>query len=407
MRLVHLADTHLGFRQFARCAPNGVNQREIDVERTFTATIDKIIALAPDLVILGGDIFHVVRPSNHAVVNAFQEFERLAKALPANRIVMVAGNHDAPKTADTGGILGLFASLGIHVVDKGAARIDFDDLGLHVLAVPDVPGLVRPALTPSATARYNVMVLHGEVQGMLSGALTDRMATEIPADDLHAPDWNYIGLGHWHVYRELAPNMAYSGSIDYTSSNPWGEMAEEHARGVSGKGFVERDLDTGAQTFHALPASRPYLELPTFSAQGMTSTDIDAALRLAVETTEGGIEGKVVRVVITEMARDLVRGMDQRALREYRLRALNFHADYRRGEATRVAVSSGGRVSLEERLRLFLSDRVLPSDINRADLTALASRYLSDVTDPADNDTSLAELLEASLEPQQPQQQVA
>ena len=38
---------------------------------------------------------------------------------------------------------------------------------------------------------------------------------------------DYVALGHYHVYREIAPNAFYSGSIEYTSPNVWGELVEE------------------------------------------------------------------------------------------------------------------------------------------------------------------------------------
>jgi hypothetical protein len=60
----------------------------------------------------------------------------------------------------------------------------------------------------------------------------------------------------------VAPNAWYSGSIDYTSFNAWGELREEQAAGVAGKGLISRDLATGAHAFHPLPPSRALLDLP-------------------------------------------------------------------------------------------------------------------------------------------------
>ena len=62
MRLVHLADLHLGFRQYQRLTPAGINQREADVAGTFRRALDRVIALRPDLVLVAGDVFHTVRP---------------------------------------------------------------------------------------------------------------------------------------------------------------------------------------------------------------------------------------------------------------------------------------------------------------------------------------------------------
>jgi exonuclease SbcD len=166
-------------------------------------------------------------------------------------IIMVAGNHDFPRAADTGCLLPLFQQLGVTVVDRAAQKIVFPELSLNVLAVPDTPGMVRPAFTPDPECRFNIVVMHGEVEGM-SGLRHERALQSYRQGDVPA-GWDYIALGHYHVHQQLAPNMYYSGSIDYTSTNPWGELADEKKFGVSGKGFVERNLVTGEHTFHALP----------------------------------------------------------------------------------------------------------------------------------------------------------
>src|SRR3954462_13752971 len=108
MRLVHLADIHLGFRQYQRQTPAGINQREADVAASMRRVIDKVIELKPDLVLIAGDVFHTVRPTNPAILHAFIQFSRLTASLPGTRVVMVAGNHDTPRSAETGSILKLF-----------------------------------------------------------------------------------------------------------------------------------------------------------------------------------------------------------------------------------------------------------------------------------------------------------
>jgi len=122
MRLVHLSDLHLGYRQYQRLTPGGVNQREADVATTFRTAIDRVIAIRPDVVVVAGDVFHSVRPTNQAILHAFIQFGRLVHALPESIVVLVAGNHDTPRSAETGGILQLFAQLGLHVVDREARR---------------------------------------------------------------------------------------------------------------------------------------------------------------------------------------------------------------------------------------------------------------------------------------------
>src|SRR5215212_7343275 len=201
MRLVHLSDLHLGYRQYQRLTPAGINQREADVAAAFRRAVDKVIALAPELVVIAGDVFHNVRPTNPAILHSFHQFARLTAALPGVPVVIVAGNHDTPRAAD---------------------------------------------LAPDPDARHNVLLLHGEVEGMLPAHLAgaDRAALEISTEQLGAHRWGYVALGHYHVYREIAPNAYYSGSLEYTSANTWGELIEERQGNVPGKGMIEHDLAT-------------------------------------------------------------------------------------------------------------------------------------------------------------------
>jgi DNA repair protein SbcD/Mre11 len=385
MRLIHLSDLHLGYRQYQRLTPGGINQREADVAATFRTTIDRIIALRPDVIVIAGDIFHTVRPTNQAILHAFMQFSRLAHSLPDASIVMVAGNHDTPRSTETGGILQLFASLGLHVVDRDARRLEFPDKKLSILAVPDVPNLVRPSLVPMGDAKYNVLVLHGEVQGMLPAAIAavDRASLEISHEELGASRWDYVALGHYHVYREVAPNAYYCGSIDYTSANTWGELYEERTAGLRGKGFVERDLDSGAQTFHALPAARPLIDLPPVSARGLTAAEIDTRIRSTIDAWEGGIDDKIVRLLVRDIARHLPRELDHKAIREYKRRALNFQLDVRRPELHRSQSASSApgkrqQLDIKEIVAEKLRGRPIDSDLDRDLLVQRAIAYLDE-----------------------------
>lgn len=388
MRIVHLSDLHLGFRQYQRLNPSGINQREADVGASFKRAIDKVIALNPDFVLLGGDIFHVVRPSNPAILHAFLQFARLVNALPNAKIVMVAGNHDTPRTAETGCILRLFSPLGIHVVEGEPQRVEFPEQGVSILAVPDLPGAI-PALTPDPAARYNILLLHGEVEGMLPeyAARMERPTTEITTEELAPARWDYVALGHYHVYREIAPNAFYSGSIDYTSANPWGEIREERAAGVhrgadGGKGLIEWDLETATHVFHPLPVARPLIDLARIDATGMSAEGLDAAIAERVEHAPGGIEERIARLVVENVTRHVARQMDQRAVRDYKRRALHFHLDLRRPEVVRRSVSGapGRRPSLSEVLREKLETRTLTAGIDRKAFVDLGIEYLDRAT---------------------------
>ncbi len=383
MRVVHLSDLHLGYRQYQRVTSLGANQREADVALTLTRTIDRVIAIRPDLVVVAGDVFHAVRPTNPAILHAFHQFNRLVTELEHVPVVIVAGNHDLPRSSETGCILRLFEQENLYVADFEPRRIPFPDLGVSVLAVPDVPG-GRPELAPEPGVRHNVLVIHGEVEGVIPkrAAMLDRATYEITEEELGAPRWSYVALGHYHVHREVAPNAYYSGSIDYTSANAWGELAEEREAGLSGKGFIEFDLDTGTHTFHPIPPSRVLVDLPPLSARGMTGGELDAAVRDAVDGCPGGIDQKIVRLVVRDVARHINNDLDHQALREYKRRAFHFQLEMLRPNVRplRGEAAPGHPQSLAEFVRERLNSRQVPPEVDREQLITRVFEYLDQAT---------------------------
>ena len=380
MRLVHLSDIHLGFRQYQRQTPTGINQREADIATSLRRVIDTVIELRPDVVLIAGDVFHTVRPTNPAILHAFLQFSRLMQMLPDTTVVMVAGNHDTPRTAETGCILHLFKPLGINVVDAEAKRIPVDRHDLMILAVPDMQGK-RPLLEPDPTAKYNILLLHGEIEGVLPnyGRELDRSPMEITKEELAADKWDYVALGHYHVYRSVAPNAFYSGSLDYTSTNPWGELAEEREARIAGKGIIEYDLANKTHRFHPIPPSRPWVDLAPLSGSGLSPSALDDAIRDALERCDGGIDEKIVRLVVRDVPRHILRELDHKAIRDYKRKALHFHLDTRRPEIVRPEkgqAAPGRRASLADTVRDKLRSRVLTENINREALVELGLHYL-------------------------------
>jgi len=392
MRLVHLSDLHLGYRQFQRQTAAGINQREADVASVFRTAIDTIIDIRPDLVLIAGDVFHNVRPPNPAILLAFTQFSRLVRALPDTLVVMIAGNHDAPRSAETVCILRLFSPLGIHVVDSEPRRLTFPEQDLAVLAVPGIPG-PRPSLSPDAAFGRNVLVMHSELRGIipLSSADAERAALQVDPDEIGYDRWSYVAMGEYHIHRKLHANAYYSGAIEYTSFNIWGELQEEREARLKGKGIVEFDLDSGKRVFHHLAPARQLVDLPLVSGKGATAAEVDAAIRANIETWPGGIEDKIVRQVVIDIPRHVSRELDQRALREYKRRALSFQLDPRRPDVLRQSGSgaAGRKASLTDTVREWLWARTLPPDVPRDALVDLGLRYLKEA-ESAEHETLAA-----------------
>ncbi|HEY7236552.1 MAG TPA: DNA repair exonuclease [Gemmatimonadaceae bacterium] len=375
MKLAHLADLHLGFRQYERMAAGGVNQRELDVEVTFARVIDCVIETAPDVVVVAGDLVHSPRPSTNAILALEDGFARLTESLPRAIIVVAAGNHDLSKTIGDKCILLSLKRFGVHVADRAAVRFYFADRDLSVLAVPDAPGLVRPPLSPDSRARFNALCLHGEVQGAKQGGAEHRVSTvEITRDELGADAWTWCAFGHYHQFEQLAPNAAYSGSIDYTSSNIWQEIRTP-------KGFVLVDLETRDLQFVEVAPARPAVDLSPIDATELGAADVDAKILEATEGSAVPIDDAIVRLRISGITRETSHALDQKQLRAIKRRALNFHMvedrPARISPTSAAFVRAMNRRSVDERVKDNLSTRSLAGDVDRDRLVALGAEYLA------------------------------
>ncbi len=381
VRIAHLADAHLGVRQFQRLTPDGVNQREADVAAQFGRAVDAVIARGPDLVVIAGDLFHSVRPTNRSIVEAFSQLARLRRELPGAPVVLIAGNHDTPRSTESGSILQLMAGLGVDVADGERRRLTYPHLGLGVLAVPHAALLAGDRdFRPDPACRLNLLVTHPEMTGYFpERGESDYGGVRVDPDVLGG-EWSYVALGHYHVASQVAPRAWYCGSLEFTSPNIWDEAEVERQRGVT-KGLLLADLETGAVERVALPPSREVQDLPALDAAGMGARELDAAIEGRLAGVAGGIAGTVTRLVVWNVPRDLAHALDHGALRATRAAALHFQLDLRRPPVGRaVEPGAGGRRrTLGDLMDDWLARRPLDAELDRARLVALGREHLAAV----------------------------
>ena len=389
VKLAHLADLHLGFRQYTRQTAHGINQREADVARAFRHTVDAIALAKPDVIVVAGDVFHSVRPTNSAILDAFNQFGRLGELLPGAPIVILAGNHDTPRSVETGTILTLFEALpNVHGAARDPRRLIFEDLDLSIFCVPheSVRGSPRPTMRPEAGVKWNVLVTHGEVAGVVPG---DRSFVEyggamVEPGDLHADQWHYVALGHYHVAQQVTPNAWYAGSLEFVGLNPWGELWEGARLGWGdAKGWLLVTLRSGRASveFQPLEGPRRHVDLESIDGTGKTAADLDALIATNVDGIPNGVDDQVVRQLVTNVTRHVARGLNHAAVREYTARALHYHLDIRRPILKKeVGVGAPGRrQTLDEIVTDYLNRREVAPGVDRKSLVALGRRYLEQV----------------------------
>ncbi|MDP2576918.1 MAG: DNA repair exonuclease [Gemmatimonadota bacterium] len=403
MKIVHLADLHLGYRAYHRTRALGINVREADVAKAFREALQRVLEIGPDLVLVAGDVFHTVRPSNSAIADAFRQFAHFCAESDGARVIIIAGNHDSPRAAETGSILRLFDEIpGVHVVHHGAKRLVFPELDAAILCLPHselIASESATAIEPAPHVAHNILLAHAAIDDERLKLLMDFGAARLKRGAIEPEQWSYVGLGHYHLRSRLAPNMFYAGGIERTSLNIWAEAdalpaqepelrrwaGDTWPEAAWGKGFIEYDLEDDSVAFHTLASPRPVIDLTPIIRDQEEAEELDSAIESSLAKIPDGIDGKIIRLRIFELPRDIYRELDHKKIREYRTRALHFHLDTKPPKAVRHEGSAapGRRFTLEEELAAFLKGRWTPSSksVDMEELVQLGVRYLREAED--------------------------
>jgi exonuclease SbcD len=354
LKIAHLADLHLGYRAYHRMNARGGNMREADVADAFRQAVNRVVELRPDLVLVAGDVFHTVRPSNTAIADAFRQFSLLADRLPDVPVVMIAGNHDSPRSADTGNILNLFREIdGVRVVCDECRSIRLPEIDTSILCLPHVSlsGGEEVEMEPDPGSKHNVLMLHGTIRGEKADQklvyMSEYGGAEIPEEKVAYGNWDYVALGHYHKMEELAANAWYPGGLERTSTNIWFERED--------KGFLVYSTRTGRAEFEPVQ-TRPMIDLPRIEAGGLGAAELDETIRASVERIPDGLRGKIVRLVIHDVPRAVVRELNHKRIREWKAEAVHFHLDARPPEVRRRrdAAAPVRRQTLQEQVASYL-----------------------------------------------------
>jgi DNA repair exonuclease SbcCD nuclease subunit len=368
MTLAHLSDTHLGFRAYGRTTPGGLNQREADVMATFEAALDAIAERDPDLVIHAGDLFHVVRPGNATLVRAFRSISDFQAKRRHKPLVLIGGNHDTPRSSESGNILRLFESVpGLHLVPHHAQVLDFPELDLEVLAVPSHALLrnQKPEYTPALGHKHSVLTLHGMARQALP------RHAQFDVEQTCHDDWTYVALGDYHGFQAYGRNVCYSGSTDFASTNIWEEIGNP-------KGWVWFDTAVGQLT-HVPLETRPVLDLPAIDATGLDLGQVEERMRA---NGAWAADMPIVRQRIVNFPPGMRSKLDHNLIRELAARSLNYQIQV----VPPQALGAGGRPGVATRtLERSWSDHVakatLPKNVGRQALDELGLGLLKEVAE--------------------------
>ena len=319
IKLLHLADVHIGMENYGRLNPStGLNTRLEDFLATLDEAVDRAIAERVDAAVIAGDVYKSRDPSpTHQ-----REFaRRVLRLIRANiQVVMVPGNHDTPSAMGRATSLDIFRTLelpGVTVLRRiESARIETRSGPLQVVSLPwltrstfladdefkNLPleellarmmevaeerlGRLTAELDSSIPT---ALVGHAHVFGARVGA--ERLLTlgndpMLNVSALDLPNVGYIALGHIHKHQAVVTgkvSAVYAGSINRV------DFSEEDET----KGFVLVELQTGSGEWEHVPVkARPFL---TIKAEPLTDAPTDEVVKSILKAGPR-VDGAVIRL---------------------------------------------------------------------------------------------------------------
>ena len=336
MRIVHLADLHLGTELYGHYdAATGSSTRLADFGAVLDVAVERAIREHADLFLFAGDAYKTRDP------NPTQQRElalRLRRLLEAGvPVFLLTGNHDMPNAVARATSLDIFGALsptGFAVASRpGLHTVQTPSGPLYVVAIPWITrsaffardenkNLPAEELQTRLLERLEqslalsiekmeddsipaVLTLHGTVQGAVYSGERDAMLSHdmlIPQSVVCNPRFSYVALGHIHKYQVLnrQPLTVYAGSPERI------DFGEEH----DDKGYVLVTLDRQS-------ASHEFVSLP---ARAFKTIDVrcdgDDPTEDIVTAVQGrNLEGAIVRIRarLTPANQGRVRDADVRA----------------------------------------------------------------------------------------------
>jgi DNA repair exonuclease SbcCD nuclease subunit len=234
----HLDPTAAGF------GPNRMRRRE-DHLRCFMEVAEYALRERPDLLLIGGDLFDSVKPSNATRAAVMEAFKSLNEA--GIRVLAVGGHHDTPRSVEEGASpLAVYGNSG-HIrffkdpIEPGRESLEVEGLRVTVVGLGHNPllgpgqdplSMLEPTLRPDG--QFNILLMHYPIEGF--GGWVGEEPIVRPSSIPQG--FQLVVAGHFHNHQSKRIGKAevlYPGSTERAS---FAEEAEE-------KGFVWMEFDRG------------------------------------------------------------------------------------------------------------------------------------------------------------------
>jgi DNA repair exonuclease SbcCD nuclease subunit len=216
-RLIHTADTHIGYRQYHS------DVRRQDFLKAFATVVDDAIVMKVDAVIHAGDLFDSRNPALEDILRTAEILARLKQAgIPFLGIV---GNHESKQHIQW---LDLFGSMGL------AIRLGSTPLLINNIALYGIDNVPKPKIAgfdysvfspPPEEADYSFLVMHQLMTPFPFGEWdSEELITSMPFRV------DAVLLGDNHKYEKTKVGETW---LTYPGSTERNSAAEKETRGYN------------------------------------------------------------------------------------------------------------------------------------------------------------------------------
>jgi exonuclease SbcD len=322
VRVLHLADLHLGVENYGRPDPHrGLNSRVADFLHCLDAAVER--AAEVDLALIAGDIYKTCQPTPTVQREFADRVKRLVRHCP---VFILTGNHDVPNAAERASSVDIFSTLevpgvtverlwGVHRIETAAGPVQIAAQAFlpesKLKATEAVKGLtidetrqqmedvlcsniqgMADRIEKETPELPTILACHYTIRGAQLGGYPGRTLfmneIQIPLSVVAQPAFDYVALGHIHQHQDLnhgaQPPVIYPGSIERV------DFSEEREE----RGFVLADVSPGRTTWqHVSTPSRPFLTIRA----NLVGDEPTEELLATIQRREAEIPEAIVRVV--------------------------------------------------------------------------------------------------------------
>lgn len=293
MRIAHISDTHLGYRQY------NLDERETDFYEAFEQAVDKAIEERVDVLIHSGDLFDSPTPP----VKALYVFKNALKKINEKmKFYCVLGDHDRPKRR------GMPPHKLFELRVLGVNGLEWEEIdGVLIAGISNLRGKMVELLKEEMK-KFDLLAEKHKKSILIAHQAIDRYlpfegSYELKEDEL-PKNATYYAFGHIHT-RQLARFgkgfFAYAGSTEILNKDDVTSWKKD------GKGFYIVDLEGDEPKIQKVNLDiRPQIEVEIEQDKLATISNLDFINKPILHLT---VKGKRIdRAHIQEKLSELLKG---------------------------------------------------------------------------------------------------